>query len=76
MDIQSHTFIDNIKQRIAMKKVKEETKTKKYFVAHMYGCGFTPHVEFVTDSRQESEQFAALVRRNNPEKEYIVLAQI
>ena len=65
-----------------MKKAKEETKTetktktKKYIVAEMFSCGFRPHVEFVTDSREEAEQFAALVQRNNPDNEYIVFAQI
>ena len=61
-----------------MKKAKEENKkmTKKYFVAEVFSCGFRPHVEFVTDSREEAEQFAALVQRNNPDNEYIVFAQI
>ena len=63
-----------------MKKAKEENKTKaktkKYIVAEMFSCGFRPHVEFVTDSREEAEQFAALVQRNNPDNEYIVFAQI
>ena len=65
-----------------MKKAKEETKTetntetKKYIVAEMFSCGFRPHVEFVTDSREEAEQFAALMRRNKPDYEYNVFAQI
>jgi hypothetical protein len=63
-----------------MKKAKEENKTKaktkKYLVAEVFSCGFRPHVEFVTDSREEAEQFAALVQRNNPDNEYIVFAQI
>ena len=63
-----------------MKKAKEENKTKaktkKYIVAEMFSCGFRPHVELVTDSREEAEQFAALVQRNNPDNEYIVFAQI
>ena len=58
------------------KEAKEEPTTKKYFVVQVYECGFTPHVEFGTDSREEAEQFATLVRRNNPDNEYIVLAQI
>ena len=63
-----------------MKKAKEENKTKaktkKYLVAEVFSCGFRPHVEFVTDSREEAAQFAALVQRNNPDNEYIVFAQI
>ena len=63
-----------------MKKAKEENKTKaktkKYLVAEVFSCGFRPHVEFVPDSREEAEQFAALVQRNNPDNEYIVFAQI
>ena len=63
-----------------MKKEKEENKTKaktkKYLVAEVFSCGFRPHVEFVTDSREEAEQFAALMRRNKPDYEYNVFAQI
>ena len=63
-----------------MKKAKEENKTKaktkKYLVAEVFSCGFRPHVEFVTDSREEAEQFAALMRRNKPDYEYNVFAQI
>lgn len=62
--------------RRKVKETKVEAKTKKYFVVQVYECGFTPHVEFVTDSRDEAEQFATLVQRNNPDNEYIVLAQI
>jgi len=58
------------------KEAIEEPKTKKYFVVQVYDCGFTPHVEFVSDSCEEAQQFATLVRRNKPDNEYIVLAQI
>ncbi len=58
------------------KEAKEEPKTKKFFVAEMYSYGFMPNVKFVTDSREEAEQYATLVRRNNQEHEYLVLEQI
>ena len=50
-----------------MKKAKEENKkkTKKYFVAEVF-----------TDSREDAVQYAELMRRNNPDDEFVVLEQI
>ena len=59
-----------------MKKTQEETKTKKYFVAEVCRLGFSLYIKFNTDSREDAEQFAALMRRNNTDDEYIVLEQI
>ena len=61
-----------------MKKAKEENKkkTKKYFVAEVFNCGFSPNFKFSTDSREVAVQYAELMRRNNPDDEFVVLEQI
>ena len=63
-----------------MKKAKEENKTKakakKYFVAEVFNCGFSPNFKFSTDSREDAVQYAELMRRNNPDDEFVVLEQI
>ena len=60
-----------------MKKAKEENKkTKKYFVAEVFSCGFSPSFKFSTDSREDAVQYAELMRRNNPDDEFVVLELI
>ena len=50
--------------------------TKKYFVAEVFSCGFSPHFKFSTDSREDAVQYAELMRRNNPDGEFVVLELI
>jgi hypothetical protein len=57
-----------------MKKATEHMK--KYFVARVCGIGYTPYIEFNTDSREDAEQFAALMQRNDKEYEYFVLSLV
>ena len=49
---------------------------KKYFVARVYSSRMTPSIEFNTDSREDAEQFAALMQRNDKEYEYFVLSLV
>jgi len=62
--------------RRKVKEAKEEPKTKKYFVAEVFSCGFSPNFKFNTDSREDAVQYAELMRRNNPDDEFVVLEQI
>lgn len=57
-----------------MKKATDHMK--KYFVARVCGIGYTPYIEFNTDSREDAEQFAALMQRNDKEYEYFVLSLV
>ena len=45
---------------------------KKYFVARVYESCLMPSIVFNTDSREDADQYAAILQRNG-EHEYIVL---
>ena len=45
---------------------------KKYFVARVYGSGMMPSVVFSSDSREDADLYASIMKRNE-EREYIVL---
>lgn len=48
---------------------------KKYFVAKVYEGGYSlPSIVFNTDSRDDADQYAAIMHRNDG-KEYIVLTR-
>ncbi len=47
---------------------------KKYFVARVHESGYSlPSIVFNTDSKEDADQYAAIMRRNE-EKEFIVLS--
>ena len=46
---------------------------KKYYVARVYDSGALPSVVFSTDSREDADLYAAIMKRNE-DKTYIVLA--
>lgn len=50
-----------------------QRKMKKYFVARVHESGYSmPSIVFNTDSREDADQYAAIMRRNE-DKEFIVL---
>ena len=55
-----------------MKTTKRRRIMKKYFVARVYASGMMPSVVFSTDSREDADLYAAIMKRNE-EREYIVL---
>ena len=46
---------------------------KKYYVARVYDSGIMPTIVFSTDSCEDADLYAAIMKRNE-DKTYIVLA--
>ena len=56
-----------------METTKNNRGMKKYYVARVYDSGIMPTIVFSTDSREDADLYAAIMKRNE-DKTYIVLA--
>ena len=54
---------------------KQKRQMKKYYVARVYpGTSFTPDIIFGTDSREDADEYAAIMRRTEGNaREFIIL---
>ena len=64
---------NRLPENTRMETTKNRRIMKKYYVARVYDSGIMPTIVFSTDSCEDADLYAAIMKRNE-DRTYIVLA--